>query len=247
MRIKLLMIFLYLFIFLILEINNQCDKENPIRKNNNCQHIYCSEIEFQNGDCIIDNPIIKTQWLNKLIYLGDNIINMLTIIEMPNNNIYFLSSKWEANTDYFYIYRLESSGEINYNENNNNFKKILISSFKVRGYIELNEINAVGLIIDNQEYIFVCQFLYTECQLIEFENNKIFNEYLTEILDIDQYSYYHLARYFSISLMTSSEVYFFASLMQSTFIALISVGFSIAYTSFLYSSSSLLKCKEEER
>ena len=165
MRIKLLMIFLYLFIFLILEINNQCDKENPIRKNNNCQHIYCSEIEFQNGDCIIDNPIIKTQWLNKLIYLGDNIINMLTIIEMPNNNIYFLSSKWEANTDYFYIYRLESSGEINYNENNNNFKKILISSFTVGGYIESFEINAVGLIIDNKEYIFVCQFLYMECQL----------------------------------------------------------------------------------
>ena len=189
MKNKLFMIFLYLFIFLILEINNQCDKETPIRKksDNNCYNIYCTEIEFQNGDCIIDNPIIKTQWLNKLFYLGDNIINILTVIEMPNNNVFFLSSKWEDNTDYFYIYRLESSGEIKYDESNNNFKKILISSFKVRGYIELNEINAVGLIIDNQEYIFVCQFLYTECQLIEFENNKIFNEYLTEILDIDQY------------------------------------------------------------
>ena len=177
MKTKLFMIFFYLFIFLILEINNQCDKETPIRKksDNNCYNIYCTEIEFQNGDCIIDNPIIRTQWLNKLFYLGDNIINILTVIEMPNNNVFFLSTSRDSYSDYFYIYRLESSGEINYNENNNNFKKILISSFTVRGYIEPIEINAVGLIIDNKEYIFVCQFLNIECQLIEFENNKIFN------------------------------------------------------------------------
>ena len=86
---KLYTIYLYLFIFLILEINNYCDKKNPIRKNNNCYSTYCTEIEFQNGDCIIDNPIIKTQWLNKFIYLGNNIINILTVIEMPNNNIFF--------------------------------------------------------------------------------------------------------------------------------------------------------------
>ena len=112
MRIKLFIIFLYLLSFLILEINNQCDKESPIKKknDNNCYNIYCTEIEFQNGDCIIDNPTIKAQWLNKLFYLGDNIINILTVIEMPNNNIFFLSSKFEP--EYLYIYRLKSSGEV---------------------------------------------------------------------------------------------------------------------------------------
>ena len=185
MRIKLFILFLYLFIFLILEINNQCNKETPIRKksDNNCYNIYCTEIEFQNGDCIIDNSIIKTQWLNKLFYLGDNIINILTVIEMPNNNIFFLSSKWEYEADYLYIYRLKSSGEINYNENNNNFKSLLISSFSISEFIYSTEINAVGLIIDNNEYIFICQFLDIECQLIEFENDKIFNEYLTTFLN----------------------------------------------------------------
>ena len=153
------MIYLYLFFFLIQEINNQCDKENPIRKNNNCQHIYCSEIEFQNGDCIIDNPIIKTQWLNKLFYLGDNIINILTVIEMPNNNIFFLSSKFEP--EYLYIYRLKSSGEVYYNENNNNFKRIPEPSLHLLGGsedLQLSFINGVGLIIDNKEIIFIFQF-----------------------------------------------------------------------------------------
>ena len=186
MKIKLFIIFLYLFTFLILEINNQCDKESPIKKknDNNCYNIYCTEIEFQNGDCIIDNPIIRTQWLNKLFYLGDNIINILTVIEMPNNNVFFLSTARDSNSDYFYIYRLESSGEINYNENNNNFKKILVSSFSET--IGKFLINAVGLMIDNKEYIFLCQFAYTECQIIEFENTIIFNKQLIEILDVDQ-------------------------------------------------------------
>ena len=38
--------------------------------------------------------------------------------------------------------------------------------------------------------------MHTECQLIEFENNKIFGEYLTEILDIDQF--YHYSSFFTI-------------------------------------------------
>ena len=104
---------------------------------------------------------------------------------MPNNNIFFLSSSWDSYSDDFYIYRLESSGEINYNENNNNFKKILMSSFTENA--EKFLINAVGLIIDNKEYIFVCQFFSTECQLIEFENNIIFNKRLFQILGVDEF------------------------------------------------------------
>ena len=106
MKTKLFMIYLYLFICLIAEINNQCDKETPIRKiDNNCYITYCTESEFQNGDCIIDNPIIKTQWLNKLIYLGDYIIDIMSVLEMPNNNIFFLSSLMDQ--EYLYIYRLK--------------------------------------------------------------------------------------------------------------------------------------------
>ena len=183
MKKKLFMIFLYLFIFLIVEINNQCDKETPIRKrDNNCYITYCTESEFQNGDCIIDNPIIKTQWLNKLIYLGDYIIDVMSVIEMPNNNIFFLSSLFDQ--DYLYIYRLESSGEIYYNENNNNFKSILISSFSLADTLYSSYINGIGLIIDNKEYIFICQFFEMECQLIEFESDVIFSDYLSTFLNI---------------------------------------------------------------
>ena len=193
------MIFFYLFIFLFVEINNQCDKETPIRKSdNNCYITYCTEIEFQNGNCIIDNPIIKTQWLNKLIYLGDYIIDVMSVIEMPNNNIFFLSSLFDQ--DYLYIYRLKSSDEIYYNENNNNFKIIPEPSFHLPDGsedLQLSFINGVGLIIDNKEYLFICQFDRIQCQLIEFGNNIIFNQYLTEILNINEL-YNRLSSLFTI-------------------------------------------------
>jgi len=226
------MIFLYLVFFQMLGVNNQCDKETPIRKkiDNNCYNTYCTENEFQNGDCIIDNPIIKTQWLNKLFYLGDNIINILTVIEMPNNNIFFLSSSWDTDSDDFYIYRLESSGEINYNENNNNFKKILMSSFTENGQKLL--INAVGLIIDNKEYIFVCQFFSTECQLIEFENNIIFNKRLFQILGVDEF-------------MGGGFYYTILNLNQNNNILLSFVYMDYEYNSFLSLSKINLKKDEE--
>ena len=178
-------IFLYLFFFLILEINNQCDKETPIRKksDNNCYNTYCTENEFQNGDCIIDNPTIKAQWLNKLFYLGDNIINILTVIEMPNNDIYFISSKLYV--EYIYIYRLKSSGEIYYNENNNNFKIVLLSPFVEERQVQVT-INGVGLNIDNKEYIFICHFYEIKCQLIEFENGIIFNQNLGALINTEE-------------------------------------------------------------
>ena len=74
---KLFMIFIYTLILLIYKINNQeeeCEKETPIFKEGICQSIYCDENEFQNGDCIIKNSIIKTQWLNKFFFSNMKLI-----------------------------------------------------------------------------------------------------------------------------------------------------------------------------
>ena len=57
--------------FLILNKKNfskcLCEKDKPILKEGNCQSVYCTQDEFNNGVCKIDNDIIKTQWLNNFI------------------------------------------------------------------------------------------------------------------------------------------------------------------------------------
>ena len=230
---KSLIIFL-LFIFQILEIDNQCSKETPIYKNDECMNIYCSEIEYQNENCTIKNSVIKTQWLNKLFDLGDNIINELTVIEMPNNNILFLS--YECDGDYLYIYSLNSSDEIYYNETNDNFKKISISSLSPSGQkYFLYDIKGVGLIIDNKEFLFICQFIDInyQYQLIEFENDIIFKDNITflnisrrvydyTILNLSKKNYILLSwsdyQYFGLSIINikkEDEIYYGIDIVNS--------------------------------
>ena len=49
-----------------------CDLNKPILINGICELKYCTEDEYKNEDCLIDNDIIKTQWLSSIIRFDDN-------------------------------------------------------------------------------------------------------------------------------------------------------------------------------
>ena len=38
---------------------------------------YCSEDDFKNNICSINNTIVKTQWLNNIIWIGDKFFSVL--------------------------------------------------------------------------------------------------------------------------------------------------------------------------
>ena len=178
------MIYIYILFLLIVEINNECDKSIPIYKNGECSNVYCTEDEFKNGDCIINNSIIKTQWLNKLIFLGNNEIfridefQLYTSIEMPNNDLFLLFSN--AYQDYIYIYGLKSSGEEYFKDNDENLK-IIQSNGE-----EMYYVNNVGLIINNKQYILLCRFYSSsQCEIIDYENNIIYYEDIYKFLKYD--------------------------------------------------------------
>ena len=58
--VKLIITFIYTLIFLL--GNQECPKDEPIYTSEGWKYIYCDENDFQNGDYIISNPIIKIQW-----------------------------------------------------------------------------------------------------------------------------------------------------------------------------------------
>ena len=175
------MIYIYILFLLTVEINNEeCHKSIPIYKNGECSNDYCTEDEFKNGDCIINNSIIKTQWLNKLIFLGNTgiQIKMYTSVEMPNNDIFFIFSNY--NQDYIYIYGLKSSGEVYFKDNEENLK--IIQSNNQR----MDAPNSVGIIINNKPFILLCKFSYNnKCELIDYENNIIYYEDLYKFLEYE--------------------------------------------------------------
>ena len=62
-------IFTIFLIFLINKIKSECNKDEPILFNNECKNYYCTETQFENGECTISNSAVKKQWLNNIISL----------------------------------------------------------------------------------------------------------------------------------------------------------------------------------
>ena len=46
---------------------NECNRNEPILKNNQCVSTYCTEEQYKSGECIINEAITKTQWLNDIL------------------------------------------------------------------------------------------------------------------------------------------------------------------------------------
>ena len=65
--------FLTFFIFLIILIPSHCECEinRPFIKNEKCQSDPCTQNELNQGICLINNSIIKTQWLNNIVILNE--------------------------------------------------------------------------------------------------------------------------------------------------------------------------------
>ena len=65
-------IFLFLIIFLQFPLSkSECNINQPILKNGNCELTYCSEEEYSSGVCTISNDIIKIQWINNIRVFKD--------------------------------------------------------------------------------------------------------------------------------------------------------------------------------
>ena len=169
MNIKLLVKVLF-FILLINKIRSECPKDKPIFFNDSCEDRYCTKEEFDNETCIINNEIVKIQWLNSIISLEKDMINAILSINSLNNELIFISSTFESEEAEIeraskrYIYSLKSTGtEFYLDEDGDDFKSMYSKSFA--------SLNGVNLKIQNKEYLFICSI--QECQIIDNNNNKI--------------------------------------------------------------------------
>ena len=78
--IKKVFIFLFIFYNRIL-CEEECEKETPIKFGAECLAKYCSKSQFTSGECKISNSLIKIQWLNDIILVGElnfRYINFIT-------------------------------------------------------------------------------------------------------------------------------------------------------------------------
>ena len=64
--------FKYIFIFDIIKAQTtECPKDKPILISGECKLEYCSKSQFDSKYCIVNNSIVKNQWINNFIIIGD--------------------------------------------------------------------------------------------------------------------------------------------------------------------------------
>ena len=91
-------------------LEEECEKSRPIKKSDNkCYLTFCTKTQFEQGECEISNPIIKTQWLTNMINVGEEHFRYLNFaLSSKNDLILYTISKPPSSNNYFY--GLKSNG-----------------------------------------------------------------------------------------------------------------------------------------
>ena len=152
----------FLFIFK-LTFNLECNRTTPILKNGNCELIFCSEEEFKNEECIINNQIIKTQWLTNIIWIGEQNSRFINFANYSNGDIVVETSSDPGNNKRFF-YGLKADGNYLFDEDGNHQLIMYVKDFSG------NDIN---------------KRQYAENFCIELKDSGI--EYIVSVANEDQY------------------------------------------------------------
>ena len=147
MKNKINRIFIIIF-FSYLQIlkSEGCNQSTPILKRGNCELVYCTESEFNLGNCSVNNTIIKTQWLNNIISVGETNFRFLNFITTSNNITFMETSAHPDSTYERIIFGIKEDGSAFFEDSsgNKNYiikKKIPNNKEKYEseaGYIKIN-------------------------------------------------------------------------------------------------------------
>jgi hypothetical protein len=86
-------------IFILLQtikvILNECSRNIPIKlKNGTCVLKYCKPEDYNSKECFIDNPIIKTQYLNDIIIFGEKNFMYTDFLTFSNKEMIVVTSSF---------------------------------------------------------------------------------------------------------------------------------------------------------
>ena len=175
-------IIIILFFLLFHFILNECDRDTPIKlPDGSCVMKYCTKEEYESEKCILDNPIIKTQYLNNIIKIGEPKFRYLNFIQFSNGDMIFGASSYPANNTRFF-YGLKSNGRYYFKKNNNSeetpFKCLISDNEDGKKYESANSI----LISDGKEYLISIGRVGTYTELFDFENSKIISRKTEDLI-----------------------------------------------------------------
>ena len=107
-----------LFLYLLKIILNSCNREKPILHEGICESLFCSVDQYSSGECEIDNDIIKTQWLNNVILIGNEYATYTLLGKYSNGDIVIFVED-NALSPHRFFYGLKKNGRPLFTDTNN--------------------------------------------------------------------------------------------------------------------------------
>ena len=175
-------IFLFLLLKIILCESDECSRDKPIKIGNTCYSTFCSKSQFNSGDCIISNSIIKNQWLNDIIQVGEKDFRYINFMTSSDDKMILYTSPYPLSRERIF-YGIDSNANPIFKDEEGNNAYIIkknvprTTDFKaeetISGPIKLNQNGDI-----NKEYLITIGKSETYTEIFDFEN---YNEEIIEI------------------------------------------------------------------
>ena len=184
-----------------------CLKNAPFLIQGHCAES-CSAEDLNNKLCIVENEIIKTQWINKIYLIGGNGFNYINLAESENNDLFVLVSSFPKSNERI-LFGLTNKGEGYFSSQK--IKKLIINDTKTEGKYETDMLMVkLASTSSTKEYLlsFARTPQYTE--IYDLESEKIYFGSTSTIFYPIYAIYQLLAAYFKLT--TSDYNYYLIGL-----------------------------------
>ena len=217
--IKIKKIFIHFFIFFINYIacvSEECERETPIKNGTNCSLIYCSQNQIKSNECIISNSIIKTQWLNNIILVGEKDFRYVKLVSTSNGELLLSTSSCPKNKDRIYFgINILGNGIFDNNEyiikksierNDEKYERFesQLGLIKINGDSNKDKEYLIN-IGKSKTYTEIFDYINYEKKLIEISYDKIINENMKSFFGSFLNTYEDNKNYFIIAFITGDD------------------------------------------
>ena len=151
---------------------DECPRDKPILvKNKNCSLIYCNAEDYENKICIVNNSIVKEQWLNNIQNFGYGNIEKIDLDYGLDDELFLFAQKREINNNQNYIYGFDKNGNPFFSGENREKKFLKIIDFPNGLY--LYNIKFVKN-FENNKTFFISSQIENEMYQINYDDNTNF-------------------------------------------------------------------------
>ena len=178
-------IFIIIFFKLFVRILSECNRNVPIKlSNGTCVIKYCTKNEYDSKECTLNNSIIKTQFPNNIIFVGEKMFRYLNFLTFSNGDMIFETSPFPPSNKRIF-YGLKKNGRPYFKKENSNeetpFNYLIADNENEFKYESGNSI----IRKETKEYYLTIGRLETYTEIYDFTNKKIISTLTKDLINCE--------------------------------------------------------------